>query len=213
MKIVSKLGPIFALLLLTIWGIATAQTTFSDPDKTASEVFWKQLYAEGGVTFFCQKPFTGKSFLVSQGYIYPMSHVRNALRCGTPSQCERESEQYRRIASDLHNMIPVLNKIEVRRRNAEYAQLGERVAVEECGIRSGFQNIEPPDNIKGNVARTVFYMAQTYDLPLIGTDQVFAAWNLEDPPDDRELARNGLIEELQGNGNPFVSSRGIAGNP
>lgn len=209
MKTLSK-GPILALLMLAVCSTAQAQTRFSDPDKTASEVFWKQLYGDGGVTFFCQKPFTSKSFLLTQGYIYPMSHVRNALRCGTPSQCERESEKYRHIASDLHNMIPVQNSIEMRRRNAEYAQLGERVAAEECGIRAGFQNIEPPDTIKGDVARGVFYMVQTYDLPLIGTDQVFDTWNREDPPDDRELTRNNRIKELQGNENPFISSPGLA---
>lgn len=209
MKTLSK-GPILALLMLAVCSTAQAQTRFSDPDKTASEVFWKQLYGDGGVTFFCQKPFTSKSFLLTQGYIYPMSHVRNALRCGTPSQCERESEKYRHIASDLHNMIPVQNSIEMRRRNAEYAQLGERVAAEECGIREGFQNIEPPDTIKGDVARGVFYMAQTYDLPLIGTDQVFDTWNREDPPDDRELTRNNRIKELQGNENPFISSPDLA---
>lgn len=212
MKTLNKQGLIVALLMLSVFDAAMAQKTFSDPDETASDIFWKQLYADGGVTFFCQKPFTGKSFLVTQGYIYPMSYVRNALHCGTPSQCERESEKYRYIASDLHNMIPVQNKIEMRRRNAEYAQLGERVAAEECGIRAGFQNIEPPDRIKGDVARSVFYMVKTYDLPLIGADQVFANWDKEDPPDDSELARNKRIKELQGNDNPFISSPDIANN-
>lgn len=196
---------IILFLGMGLSGLCTAQTLFSDPDKTANDVFWHELYKDGGVTFFCQKPFKGKSFLLSTGYIYPLSHVRNALHCGTPSQCERDSDTYRYIASDLHNLIPVETRIEMRRRNAKYAQLGDRVASGDCGIREGVQNIEPPDNIKGDVARAVSYMVHTYDLPMIGSPQVFANWDQADPPDDAELTRNKRINELQGNDNPFVS--------
>ncbi|MEQ5834594.1 endonuclease [Marinobacter sp. NFXS9] len=200
-----KTRHILMTVALVLSGQASSQTTFSDPDAVANDIFWNKLYQDGGKTFFCQKPFNGKSFLLSAGYIYPLSHVRNALHCGSPSQCERESDVYRYIASDLHNMIPVETQVEMRRRSAKYAQLGERVDVNECGIRESLQNIEPPDAIKGDVARGVAYMVKTYDLPLITSPQVLASWNAGDPPDDQELARNRRISDIQGSDNPFIS--------
>ncbi|TBW56843.1 endonuclease I [Marinobacter halodurans] len=200
-----KARAILMTVALVLSSQASSQTTLSDPDQVANDIFWNRLYQDGGKTFFCQEPFNGKSFLLSVGYIYPLSHVRNALHCGSPTQCERESDAYRYIASDLHNMIPVETQVEMRRRNAKYAQLDERVSANECGIRESLQNIEPPDAVKGDVARGVAYMVQTYDLPLIASPQVLASWNESDPPDDQELARNRRISEIQGSDNPFIS--------
>lgn len=202
---VSRLVATFVTFCLTapVFG-QQGQTTFSDPEKTAHEVFWKQLYKDGGKTFFCEKSFSKKGFLITQGYIYPLAQIRSTLKCGTLSQCEND-ESYRYIASDLHNMIPVQSSIELWRRSAKYGQLSESQPTEKCGIRATLREIEPPDPIKGDVARAVAYMAQTYQLPLLAAPQILIQWSNDDPPDDHELSLNTLIESLQGNGNPFVS--------
>lgn len=192
-------------LLCLASSMATAQTPAPDPDQVVKELFWGQLMAEGGETFFCQQPFSNKGFTVTEGYIYPLSHVRNALRCGTPSQCEK-LEAYRRIAGDLHNMVPVQSRIEVWRRNAKYDELGDNAALKDCGMRESTQFIEPPDRIKGDIARAVAYMVQTYDLPWPGMTSIFVEWSRLDPPDPKEVARNQAITELQGQGNPFVEN-------
>ncbi|MGP4844647.1 endonuclease [Marinobacter sp. 1Y8] len=197
-------GSLIALCLIGPAFGQEGQTTFSDPDKTVQDVFWKQLYPDGGKTFFCEKAFSKKGFLITQGYIYPLAHIRSALKCGTLSQCEN-NERYRYIASDLHNMIPVQSSVELWRRNAKYAQLTEKQSTEKCDIRSTLREIEPPDAIKGDVARAIAYMAQTYQLPLAIQPQIVIQWSNDDPPDDHELRINTLIENLQGNSNPFVS--------
>ncbi|MCW8979211.1 MAG: endonuclease, partial [Marinobacter sp.] len=58
----------------------------------------------------------------------------------------------------------------------------------------------------GDVARTVAYMVDTYDLPWLGSSAVFKGWNRQDPPDDSELTRHGRIVEIQGNDNPFITN-------
>lgn len=82
---------------------------------------------------------------------------------------------------------------------------------------------EPADEVKGDVARMVFYMAVRYegddsfaDLelndrvsngsnPYMGRQSVLLEWNAEDPPDAFEQRRNQLIyDEIQGNRNPFI---------
>ncbi|WP_404363888.1 endonuclease [Marinobacter sp.] len=202
------------VLLLAFLGPLTvvAQDLPTDPDIVVKEVFWGELKKDGGRTFFCDTPFASKGFMVTQGYIYPLSHAQTVLKCGTASQCEQNAA-YRRIASDLFNIIPVQSRIEIWRRNAKYQELGSTGSVKDCGIRASTQFIEPPDHVKGDVARTIAYMARTHDLPLVAPELTLQEWNRQDPPDEREISRHQQIAELQGNENPFVTQPGLMEEP
>ncbi len=200
---------ILTVLLLTLCAllasslVSSQNTRFSDPNAVVQNEFWGKLHAQGGTSFFCETPFTSKGFLITDGYIYPLAQVRSALDCGTSSQCA-DDDRYRQIASDLHNVVPVRSRIEMRRRNARYEELGSASRPDECGIRESAQFFEPPEQVKGDIARTVAYMVDTYDLPWAGSTGVFKSWSSMDPPDDRELTRHRQIAEIQGNENPFV---------
>lgn len=81
---------------------------------------------------------------------------------------------------------------------------------------------EPPPGIKGDIARSLFYMAVRYDgdepattdlelvsIPPIGPQMgnlnTLLLWHEIDPVDDRERTRNDLIfSTYQGNRNPFI---------
>lgn len=192
-------------LLLTTTLVIGQNTRFSDPETVVSEHFWGNLYANGGKSFFCDNAFTSKGFVLTDGYVYPLADVRSALDCGTSRQCE-QNNRYRQIASDMHNMIPVRSRTEMGRRNARYEDLGSSVSGDECGIRQSAQFFEPPVRVKGDVARTLAYMVDTYNLPWLGSSAVFKGWNRLDPPDDGELTRHRRIAEIQGNDNPFVTT-------
>lgn len=194
-----------SLSLLLIPALVTGQNTrFSDPDTVARDQFWGTLYADGGTSFFCDTPFTNKGFTLTEGHIYPLAVVRSSLGCGTTRQCSND-DRYRQIASDLHNMVPVNSRVEMRRRNARYEQLAAGAHEDDCGNRESAQFFDPAEPVKGDVARTVAYMVDTYDLPWVGTATVFRNWSRMDPPDDRELTRHRQVSELQGNDNPFVT--------
>lgn len=80
----------------------------------------------------------------------------------------------------------------------------------------------PPDNMKGDIARAMFYMAVRYEgeepdtlnLELsnepdvnnsrFGMLSTLLKWHVQDPVDDRERQRNDRVEMIQGNRNPFV---------
>ncbi|TGN40039.1 endonuclease [Marinobacter confluentis] len=196
---------LIALPVLAFSSLVTGENTrFSDPESVVKNQFWGNLYADGGSTFFCNEPFSNKGFLLTDGYIYPLSQVRSALDCGTSSQCIKD-DRYRQIASDLHNIVPVSSRIEMSRRHSRYEELGSTGgAPDECGIRESAQFFEPPAGVKGDIARTVAYMVSTYNLPWAGAHRVFLGWNQMDPPDDRELTRHQLVSDIQGNENPFV---------
>ncbi len=82
---------------------------------------------------------------------------------------------------------------------------------------------EPPNAVKGDIARMLFYMVVRYEgpaydlelvdyvvpnnnkLPILGKLSTLLEWHRIDPVDQRERLRNNLIFELyQGNRNPFI---------
>lgn len=85
---------------------------------------------------------------------------------------------------------------------------------------------EPRDEVKGDVARMLFYMAVRYEgedgdyvdlelsdnplfdksskLPIYGDLDVLLRWHLEDPVSAWEIERNEVIYSFQGNRNPFI---------
>jgi len=84
---------------------------------------------------------------------------------------------------------------------------------------------DPPDHVKGDIARIYFYMATRYytedgcwrgdasasppyavNKANIKTwqENMLRKWHNDDPVDDGERARNDLIHRIQGNRNPFV---------
>ncbi len=83
---------------------------------------------------------------------------------------------------------------------------------------------EPPEELKGDIARILMYVACIYpsglmryetaggavwhDDPEEGFTNAYAAqlmvWHRNDPPSDYEIRRNNELGKLQGNSNPFV---------
>lgn len=184
----------------------TARASASPPDlrHRDSQPLWHQLYAEGGKTFYCQVKFHRHTVFLTESYIYPLSLVRASLHCNSNRQCEKQSAVYRRVEHDLNNIVPVQTRFELKQRNAHYAELSPKAPMDRCGVRSEGQLMDPPDRIKGNIARIIAYMHRTYGLPLIAPAKLLQAWNKLDPPDADELARNQRIVSIGGQANPFV---------
>ena len=104
------------------------------------------------------------------------------------------------VASDLFNLMPSDPSENSTRSNQAYSALV-----------SGY---EPPDAVKGDVARALFYMMVMYEnLNLVNTapglyemgylDELIA-WHLFDPVDAFEQNRLEVIASYQNNRNPFV---------
>jgi len=104
------------------------------------------------------------------------------------------------MASDLYNLMPANPSENTSRGNSPFSALS-----------SGY---EPRDEVKGDIARALFYMMVMYDeLDLVNTypglhemgflDELLA-WHYADPVDDFELHRMNVIYGEQHNRNPFV---------
>lgn len=72
--------------------------------------------------------------------------------------------------------------------------------------RPSIRRVQPPDSVRGDIARTMLYMQDTYGFRLSRQDQqLYAAWNNADPPDAWEIERDKRIARVQGKGNEYVS--------
>ena len=70
----------------------------------------------------------------------------------------------------------------------------------------------PGDEWKGDVARMILYMNLRYNENFndVGALNLFLKWNVEDPVSDFEKNRNNVIENVQGNRNPFIDNPYLA---
>ncbi|EKF74611.1 endonuclease I [Alcanivorax hongdengensis A-11-3] len=167
------------------------------------ERFIQQVYAQGGRTLYCQEDFQAGDRIAVE-HVYTERNLRNHLNCSSARSCEQNAD-YVKMRADMHNMFPVTRHAELDRRRTLFGELPDSENSDaDCGYKLSFQSFEPPDHAKGNVARAMLYMYDHYDLPLIGTLQMYQQWNRLDPVDDAERQRNARIKTIQGNSNPFI---------
>jgi deoxyribonuclease I len=123
--------------------------------------------------------------------------------------CERVDPIFKAAHNDLHNLYPSVGQVNGQRSNYNWGMVSSRDAETfgTCGIRidASIRRVQPPDAVRGDIARTMLYMRDTYGFRLSSQDtQLFGAWNNQDPPDAWEIERNRRIKAIQGIGNRYV---------
>ncbi len=132
----------------------------------------------------------------------------------------------RPMDGDAHNLHAADASVNVTRSNYDFDFVTEGTYIEEADAyyNSGDDAFEPADREKGEVARTIFYMAVRYegtkgemDLEVVdalntsfnaehGKLSTLLQWNRDFPPTDFERRRNDRVEQSQGNRNPFTDN-------
>ncbi|MEM7357474.1 MAG: endonuclease [Pseudomonadota bacterium] len=180
---------------------------------TARPVFWKSVYPDGGVTLYCRERFASRSRSgINIEHVFPMSWVKNALDCGTRKQCQGNSTQFNLIEADLHNLYPARTDVNHDRASFRFAEVAGEPR--HYGVACDFEVdsrariVEPAPQVRGDVARAMFYMADRYQAQgltiFARSGRLLHEWHLADPPDEQERLRNQRIEQIQGNRNRFV---------
>ncbi|MCF7920417.1 MAG: endonuclease [Candidatus Cloacimonetes bacterium] len=123
--------------------------------------------------------------------------------------------------SDIHNLRPEDSTVNTDK-GAKDFDWGGFPQIEVANCFTDADSWEPPDRVKGDVSRCLFYMATRYegtdtpyDLEIVdytNTDDEFYGklstmlqWHKLDPPDDYERRRNHIIfTDYQHNRNPFI---------
>ena len=115
---------------------------------------------------------------------------------------------------DLHHIRPTLYETNNARGNKIYGNVEHTSsnAQKYDGVIYAYMTskvFEPVDDVKGDVARIVFYYSimYGYDLSIIVSDDTFSEileWNRIDPVSDVEINRNNQVFNIQGNRNIFI---------
>ena len=144
---------------------------------------------------------------VNAEHVWPQSYFNSALP----------------MVADLHHLMSTLSTPNGRRGNLKFARVSNATYRTSSGSKLGKEGFEPDDSVKGNVARAIFYFIVRYsdknirqgmDYNSFWTKNVpmLLEWNRQDPPDANERRRNDLVEDFQGNRNPFIDTPGQADN-
>lgn len=122
--------------------------------------------------------------------------------------------------SDLHHLRAADKSVNADRASKAFANGGTQH--QEClACRFTTHSWEPPDEVKGDTARMMFYMATRYegkdgepDLVLVDQTDTrgnqfgnlcdLLSWHLVDPVSSEERSRNHQVYRFQGNRNPFI---------
>lgn len=143
-----------------------------------------------------------------------------------PQSYFKMAKEREMMKTDLHHLYPVLKSWNSTRSNHPYREIDDSKTTKWMVLNISVKNIptsdidsyseyynksfEPPEDHKGNIARAIFYFYTVYEGDnfksldeLIDIEALFN-WHLKDPVDSRELERNDLIEDFQGNRNPYI---------
>lgn len=121
--------------------------------------------------------------------------------------------------TDVHNLRACDARMNERRGNRRFADGFGNSHITSNG------DFYPGDEWRGDVARMLMYMYLRYDQQCLpefassGTQNfdpdgimidILLVWNAEDPVSEYEIIRNDILEDLQGNRNPFIDNPYLA---
>lgn len=123
--------------------------------------------------------------------------------------------------ADIHHIRPTNNSANSSRGNKPYGEVEHSEGNKKTTSMSGYGSVhygyatkdyfEPLDNVKGDVARIIFYLmvryeeADNYTFSTIAqSKEMLLRWNEQDPVDAFEKYRNEQGYIIQGNRNPFI---------
>lgn len=219
----------FAVVVqLVSFSLQAAPDDFSEAKRLA-----QRIYSDENQTFYCGCPLRwqgGKGIpdLKACGYqvrkngpraqriewehVVPAHQFGRELSCwqqGGREQCGRDDAEFKRMEADLFNLKPAIGEVNGDRANFAFAELpGVRTQHGACPIRIDFKRklAEPRAEIRGDIARIYFYMADKYALELDhAQQQLLLKWHQADPVDERERQLHQRIAQQMGQPNYFVT--------
>ncbi|MDE6660625.1 MAG: endonuclease, partial [Anaeroplasmataceae bacterium] len=156
---------------------------------------------------------TGGEYEWDKEHVWAKSH-------GFPKESGDMKEAY----SDAHNLRPALASINRSRSNKDHGIVTNPTNSFVGGSKTNETTFEPRDEVKGDVARIMFYMATRYgfgaqlNLALVddattsaedyngrfGNLQTLIEWHYADPVSESEIYRNNVVYKYQKNRNPYI---------
>lgn len=145
---------------------------------------------------------------------WAIGHQRQCWQRGGRRNCTRNDPLFAMAEADLHNLVPAIGELNGDRSNYRFMEFGSgggypsgQYGAVEFRVDFKQRAVEPPRHRRGDIARTYFYMAETYELAISRAQlKLFEVWHRGDPVDPAECERDRRIAAVQGNHNPYVIS-------
>lgn len=120
--------------------------------------------------------------------------------------CTKIDKVFKAMEADMYNLYPAVGELNADRKNYKYGIIpGEERKYGACDFEVADKLVEPKEDIRGDIARTYFYMEKTYNVPISDKQhKLFEVWDKQDKIDEWEIIRAKRIEKIQGNRNTFV---------
>lgn len=120
--------------------------------------------------------------------------------------CAKIDKVFKAMEADMYNLYPAVGELNADRKNYKYGIIpGEERKYGACDFEVADKLVEPKEDIRGDIARTYFYMEKTYNVPISDKQRIlFEVWDKQDKIDEWEIIRAKRIEKIQGNRNTFV---------
>lgn len=173
------------------------------------------------------KPHSPKTeFMINWEHIVPAYRFGHIRQCWQEKICEKEKKGktkrfkgrnccnmidscFNIMEGDVHNLVPTIYELNRDRKNYFFGEIpGEPRFYGSCDFEIDHNKniVEPPENIRGDIARIYLYMSWFYGFSLTNEEKEYIKkWNFLDPPSEEEKKLNKLKAMHQGNENPFIS--------
>ena len=103
--------------------------------------------------------------LLATVVLAPASWMKKAAGCPgrTREQCRKESQRFNLMEADLHNLWPAIGKVNQLRSNFAFAIIPlEEWDFPGCDFEVESRKVEPRPAARGEIARSMLYMAHQY---------------------------------------------------
>lgn len=142
---------------------------------------------------------------------WEFGHQRQCWQQGGRKNCGRTDKLFKKMESDLHNLVPAIGEVNGDRSNYRFSQWNANpVQYGQCDMSVDFKSrkVQPPSYTRGQIARIYLYMQNAYALQISSSQlKLFKAWDKSYPVDTIECKRDQAIANVQGNHNHFVQTQ------
>jgi len=110
---------------------------------------------------------------------------------------QKVSKLFNLMEADMYNLVPVIGALNAMRSDKEFGIIeGEKREFGNIDIEINKSTIEVSENKRGDVARVLLYMNDTYGVQFPNhseTLQMLYSWNFNDPEDEWEVKKKKLL--------------------
>lgn len=126
-----------------------------------------------------------------------------------PAECDTAAlEEALRI--DLYNWLPVTADVHQMLQGRTFIDIATELRPSSCDLELSDEvaAVEPPDHLKGDIARRMLYLVGRYNISLPDQYlQMLINWDANDPVSGTEYRISRKLGELQNSDNAFVTVR------